>query len=258
MTRDPIVMLHGVGANRSIWRSVVPLIAEDRLVITPDLPGFGDSPALDTRFDLDAVATTLADDLAQGINEPFDLVGNSLGGAVALVLAERRPELIRRLVLAAPAGLAPRPRPLSALAGHVVGPVIKARRIVGTPLAGSPTARRLLLWGTVASPQKLAPADARAMLQASRGARSIGSAVTAVLNADLRSSVQDAQVPVGLLWGEHDRVIPARSVLSLREFIDGIPLELIPAAGHVPQIERPDEFVRALERLLTRLDRQRP
>lgn len=84
-----IVLLHGVGADRGIWRKVRDELASDRRVLAPDLPGFGDSTPVGEGFALDEAADALADGLRQRQTAAFDLVGNSLGGAVALVLALR-------------------------------------------------------------------------------------------------------------------------------------------------------------------------
>ena len=96
-----LVLVHGVATSRSIWRHVLPDLATRHMVATPDMPGFGGSPAAGPGFVLEQVADVLADALA-GLPTPFDLLGNSLGGAVAIVLAERRPELVRRLILQRP------------------------------------------------------------------------------------------------------------------------------------------------------------
>ena len=118
-----------------------PGLAERHLVATPDtpaghLPGFGASPPIGRGFVLEDVADALADALA-ALPGPVDLLGNSLGGAVAIVLAERRPELVRRLILAAPAGLAPHRAPIPMIAGRVSATVVAARRRVAPRLVGS-------------------------------------------------------------------------------------------------------------------------
>jgi pimeloyl-ACP methyl ester carboxylesterase len=108
----PLVLLHGVGTSRVVWRPVRPLLVPERLVAAPDLPGFGDSLPVGPGFALDEVADTLAEGLRARLPTPFDLIGNSLGGAVACVLAARHPGLVSRLMLAAPAGLSPLPAPI--------------------------------------------------------------------------------------------------------------------------------------------------
>lgn len=249
----PMALLHGVGADRGIWREVTRRMRDERRLIVPDLPGFGESAPLGSGFDLAKTADALAQALGDRVSEPFDLVGNSLGGAVAVALALRHPSLVRRLVLVAPAGFSPLPRLVSEPIARVAPIALTGRRVLGTPLVASGAARRLLLWGTVAAPGRLSGRDARLMLQSSRHSSRVGSAVGAVLRADLLSELADLQPPLGLLWGERDRVIPIRTMRALHAACPTAETEIISDAGHVPQLERPDEFVGALARLLARL-----
>ena len=250
----PLVLLHGVGANRAIWRCVTPALAEDHHVIAPDLPGFGESSPAGEEFELDTAAAALADRLAQCAGEPFDLLGNSLGGAVALGLAVLRPDLVRPLVLAAPAGFAPRSSPVGAAAGAFSDPAVRIRRRVGAPLARSSTARRALLWGAIAEPQRLSADEARTMLRASSGSTRIGAAVAAVLRADLRPELGRVEAPLGVICGWRDRVIPISTLRHIRAARPDVVVATIPRAAHVPQVERPAEFVAAVRRLLERLE----
>jgi pimeloyl-ACP methyl ester carboxylesterase len=254
---EPLVLLHGVGANRSIWQHAASQLARGRLVLAPDLPGFGASPPTGDGFDLNLTADAVADAIVSRGAHPFDLVGNSLGGAVAAVLACRRPELVRRLVLVAPAGFNPHPRRLSELAGHVGGSVTSLRRVFGTPLVANGIARRVLLWGSVAAPQRMAPSDARTMLQGSKGSSRIGAGIAAVLMSDLRADLAASKVPLGLIWGEHDRIVPIGALSAIRAVRPDAIAETLPDAAHVPQIEHPAEFVAVLARILERLPRSR-
>jgi len=250
---EPLVLLHGVGASRGIWRKVIDQLAADRLVLAPDLPGFGDSPPAGAAFSLEKTADALAEELSQRVREPFDLVGNSLGGAVGLILAVRRPELVRRLILVAPAGFSPRPRLASAAVGRLSDPLIRFRRVIGTPLVSVGIARRVLLWGTVDAPQQLSAQDARTMLQGSRGSSRVGAAVAEVLRSDLRSELTRLNRPLGLIWGIHDRVVPVETIRSILAVRPDVVVETIPNAAHVPQFERPAQFTLALRRVLERL-----
>jgi len=251
----PLVLLHGVGASRAVWRRVTPALSEDRHVIAPDLPGFGESVAAASGFDLDTAAEALADPLVERAGGPFDLLGNSLGGAVAFRLALMRPDLVRRLVLSAPAGFAgaPSPRALRAVAGALGDQAVAVRRIVGAPVARVSAARRALLWGAIAEPQKLNADDARMMLEASRGSTRVGAAVSAVLAADLRTDLDRLRPPLGVIWGWRDRVVPISTLRHIRATRPDVLVVTIPRAAHVPQVERPAEFVAAVRRLLDRL-----
>jgi pimeloyl-ACP methyl ester carboxylesterase len=248
---EPLVLLHGLGASRAVWRRVTPMLAADRLVLAPDLPGFGESAPAGPGFDLERAARKLAVALAD--RERFDLVGNSLGGAVALQLAVLRPDLVGRLVLSAPAGFAPAPWPLPLAAARVVGPAIALRRVFGAPLAASPIARRALLAGAIAEPQRLSAADARTMLKGSRGSTRIGPAVEAVMRADLRPLLERLEQPLGLIWGRRDRVVPIGTLERIRAVRPDAAVETFEDAAHVPQLERPEEYVAALGRIFERL-----
>jgi pimeloyl-ACP methyl ester carboxylesterase len=250
---EPIVLLHGLGASRAVWKRVAPALAADRLVLAPDLPGFGESEPAGTGFDLERAARKLALALEKRAGKPFDLVGNSLGGAVAIQLAVLRPELVRRLVLSAPAGFSPARWPLPLTAGKVVGPALALRRVFGTPLVASPTARRALLTGAIAEPQTLSATDARTMLEGSRGSKRIGPAVEAVMRADLEPLLERLERPPGLIWGRRDRVVPIATLERIRAARPEVDVEILEDAAHVPQLEQPVEYLAALERILERL-----
>ena len=244
----PLVLVHGVATSRSIWRHVVPGLAERHLVATPDMPGFGQSPPIGPGFILEDVADALADALA-ALPGPVDLLGNSLGGAVAIVLAERRPELVRRLILAAPAGLAPHRAPIPVIAGRVSATVVAARRRVAPRLVGSAAARRVLLYGLLTDPAAASAQEARATIAASRGAQRVAPAVAVVAAADLRPRLSELSVPVAFLWGDRDHLFPVSTLEDLRALVPGARAEVIVGAGHVPQLDRPGDFVAAVERL---------
>jgi pimeloyl-ACP methyl ester carboxylesterase len=251
---EPIVLLHGLGASRRLWHRVAPLLASSgRRVLAPDLPGFGESPPAGAGFEFPAVTEALAGALRHRTQEPFDLLGHSLGGAVALEFAVAHPELVRRLVLAAPAGFTPRSWPVASVAGRLAEPALAARRIAGRPLSLSPSARRVLLWGAVAEPQHLALGDAQLVLSSSGAATRLGPALSTVLRTDLRPLLDRLERPVGLVWGERDRVVPIATLDAIRKLRPGVVAETIPAAAHIPQLEQPQQFVAALQRVLERL-----
>jgi pimeloyl-ACP methyl ester carboxylesterase len=251
---EPLVLVHGVGTDRSVWRHAVPLLARERLVITLDLPGFGDSPPAGPGFPLDEVAEVVAAEGIAPAGAPVDLLGASLGGAVAVAVARRGPDLVRRLVLLSPAGFAPRPGAIAAPAGLVAAGFMYGRRLVGAPLVGNSLARRALLWGAVHDGGRLSPDDARAMVDASAGAKRVRQAVEEVVALDLRPALAELEMPLGLIRGESDRVVPESVIREIAELRPGTPVEPIPEAGHVPQIERPAEFAAAVERLLGRMN----
>jgi pimeloyl-ACP methyl ester carboxylesterase len=205
---EPLVLIHGLATTRSIWRHVAPRLAASRQVVTLDVPGFGAARPVGRGFDLEAVAADVADGLrASAVREPYDLVGHSMGAAVALTLAAREPDAVRSLVLVSPAGLRPIPYVGAAALGMAAEVYIPLRRRAAA-LAGWSWGRRLLMAGGVVDAGALQPAVVRQLVSASDGARRIGPALSAVASADLRSALAELPMPVGAVWGRGDRVIP--------------------------------------------------
>ena len=249
-TGDPLVLVHGIATDRSIWDLVVGELARGRRVITLDVPGFGDSEPAGEEFDLREVAGQIVAGLAdEGISGPFDLVGHSLGGGISIVLAATHPQLVRRLVLVAPAGLRPFPAAVSNLLAASADAVLAARR-GAAPLADTWWGRRLLLALTAADAADLPPTLARQMIEASAAAKRTAPALATITSADLRFTLAHTQMPLGVIWGEADRTVPIRALDDLLQARPDAEVLRISDAGHVPMIERPDEFVAALQTLI--------
>jgi pimeloyl-ACP methyl ester carboxylesterase len=264
---EPLVLIHGFATTRAIWTLVVPALARTRRVVTLDVPGFGESDPAGRGFELDAVSDRIARGLEEsGAGAPFDLLGHSLGAAVALTLAARRPEQVRSLVLAAPAGLGRPSAPggpypeaairflldgIRALPGGVDG-LLAARRSLA-PLTDLAWGRRLLLLTAVADAAALPPTQARLLIEASAGARRSSEALETIASADLRPLLAQIEAPLGLIWGAADRTVPLSTAHAITDARPDARLEVIEDAGHVSMVERPEAFVAAVERLVRRL-----
>ena len=247
---EPLVLLHGVATSRLIWSRVIDPLGRGRRVIAVDGPGFGESVPAGPGFELERVADMLVAGLGVG---RFDLVGHSLGGAVAVATAARHPEAVRRLVLVSPAGLDPRALRVAAALGAAAERAVNARRALGYGLVSRPRGRRAMFGATVADAGRLHPADARLLLDASDGARRVSAGVRRALEADLRDDLAAAPMPIGVIWGTADRVVPYAGLEALRRLRPDALVETLPDTGHIPQIEDPPAFVAALERLLAAL-----
>ena len=247
---DPLVLIHGLATTRTIWRHAAPRLAAGRQVVTLDVPGFGAARPVGRGFDLEVVSDRVAEHLcASGIGEPYDLVGHSMGAAVALTLAALRPAAVRSLVLVSPAGLRPIPLAAAAALGVAAELYIPLRRRAA-PLASWSWGRRLLMAGGVVDGAALEPAVVRQLVGASLGARRIGPALSAVASADLRGLLAGLPAPVGAVWGRDDRVIPPGGMQTVRRLRPEAICEVVDGAGHISMVEQPEAFVEALERVL--------
>jgi pimeloyl-ACP methyl ester carboxylesterase len=253
---EPLVLIHGLATTRQIWGMVAPSLARTRRVVTLDVPGFGESAPVGAGFELEAVADRIARGLAaRGIRAPFDLVGHSLGAGVALTLAAARPRSVRRLVLVAPAGLAEIRPPGSIVLAAAADRLLAARRRVA-PLAELRWGRRMLLALAAADGASIAPMQARLMIDASAGAQRTSAALAAITRANLSPLLRRTAVPLGVIWGTEDRTIRARKVALVRDARPDARVVMIERAGHVPMVERPEEFTAALVGLLAALDKE--
>jgi pimeloyl-ACP methyl ester carboxylesterase len=234
---------------------VLPALARARRVLTLDVPGFGQSPPAGPGFELDAVADRIAEGLAaDGLTGAFDLVGHSLGAGIALTLATRKPDAVRRLVLVAPAGLAPVPRAASIAMSAGVDGLLLARRRVGA-LTDLGWGRRLLLAFAAADPAAIAPTQARMMVEASASAQRTAAAFSTISRADLRPLLRELPQPLGVIWGDRDRTVSVRHADAIRQARPDAQIVVLHRTGHVAMVEHPEQFVAALEGLLARLDK---
>jgi pimeloyl-ACP methyl ester carboxylesterase len=241
-----IVFLHGLGGSQSTWANVLGDFAETFRIAAVDLPGHGasDKPApVATDYSLTGLANALATVIELQDLAPAIIVGHSLGGATALQLALDRPKLVRGLVLVDSAGLG----------REISGDLLD--RIESEP--SREEARGLL---------ELFFEDRRFILErgidemnAARLSPGADTAVKAIAAAAFAREGQrvvflerlgDLEAPVLLVWGELDRVIPARHALSAAESLGAPWLEIIEGVGHVPQIEAAPALVSVLKRWL--------
>lgn len=201
------ILVHGLAGSSRWWRDV-----ERRLagldVEAVDLPRSGD---LDTREEW----------LAERLGPRANLVGHSLGGLLAARLAARRPELVERLALIAPAGVPGRP-----LTGHAL-----------------PLAHAVLRLRPRHAPVVLADA-----LRA--GPLSLLASGLAAHLADVRPQLPAIVAPTLVLWGADDRLVPASQAAHWAAGIPHAQVEILPRTGHVPMVERPEEVSRLLRAFL--------
>jgi pimeloyl-ACP methyl ester carboxylesterase len=254
-TGEPVILVHGLGATKaSMLPTLGALAREGRRAIAIDLPGFGDSTkpllaAYDPPYFADAV-TALLDALDL---ERADLIGNSMGGRIAIEVGLRAPERARRLVLLAPslAWLRPRPwAPYLKLVPTQLGVIQPApRRVV----------ERIVRAVVPGSDNQWTAAGIDEFLRSYLTPRGRSAFYAAARNIYLEepdgpdgfwTRLHELRVPSLFVWGRRDPVVPFGFARHVRETLPQAEhLEL--ECGHVPQLERPRETHAAAVRFLS-------
>ncbi len=234
--RQPILLIHGFGADHTTWMFNHAELAQDRPVHAIDLPGHGGSEKDVGDGSVSALAAAvLAYMDAEGIQSAH-LVGHSLGGAIAVDIAVSAPERATALTLVAPAGL-----------GEEI-----AQEFIDGFLAES-RARKLrpVLEMLVADPQMVTADMVEEVLKFKRldGALAALQAIAAAnfsmgaQRASVREKLAGIGVPVQVVWGEGDRVLPAHHAEDLPA---SVKVTKVADAGHIPHMEKAAEVNAAI------------
>jgi pimeloyl-ACP methyl ester carboxylesterase len=242
----PVLLIHGFCASNFVWNeTLVPLSEAGFRVIAPDLIGFGFSGKPEGgEYTIEMQARMICGLMdALGVGRAT-LVGSSYGGAVAAVCALDHASRVARLVLVAGVSNDEVPRrawlrvAASPVVGEMISPVLlDARRLVKRHLRRTYAAQN----GFLLDEERIT-AHQRPLLAANTH--------RAILRTLRRWSAERIELEAGritqptlLVWGAHDREVPLRSGERLHELIKGSRLFVFPDCGHLPQEERPREFV---------------
>lgn len=228
-----VVLLHGANDQAGAWARVAPALARSRRVLVPDLPGHGESePASGPLAVTDLLAGVEALLEAESPKEPVTLVGNSLGGFLALLEAHRHPERVAHAVLVNGAAVM--------AGGGQVELLPKSREEARRALA------KLTAPGTPGLPGFVLDDIVR---------RGKGSPLERMLRSPVAELALDGRLgevraPVTLLWGESDQLLPTSYAEKLRSELKASRLAVLHTCGHVPQRECPAALLRELEMAL--------
>jgi pimeloyl-ACP methyl ester carboxylesterase len=229
---EPLVLLHGLGATGAIWEPVSGRLAQQRDVISIDLPGFGRSEPLPgdvraTPANLAAAVAGLCEEL--GLERPH-VAGNSLGAWVGLEMA--RAGHAASVTAISPAGLWGKPLGPRSFDSHALA--VRLRPLVSL-LLRSRRGRHAMLRTTMAWPERVPARAGRALVLSWIDAPGYDAA-----NHEMRADVFDPEgfpeVPVTLAWAEHDRMVsPPRP----KQYPPGARYLVLPGVGHTPTWDDP-------------------
>jgi pimeloyl-ACP methyl ester carboxylesterase len=253
-TRDgspgvPMVFVHGLSGSWQNFLENLPYFAARHRVIALDLPGFGATPmnAPET-VTIPAYATLIAA-LLDVLELPSAcLVANSMGGFIALELAETQPERVASMVLVSPAGL-------DAKAMRREGVLRGLRRLErvlvwgGTQVATRSEfvarrarLRRVAMQIAVHRPERLSGALMAEQIRQGSGKAGFVAALDALTDHDIEQGLGEIRCPTLLVWGREDRLVSVRYASRLVSAIPGARCVLLDDTGHMAMLERPARF----------------
>jgi len=252
--RGPVLLLvHGMAGSSLTWQHVIPALARRFTVVAPDLLGHGLSDKPRGEYSLGAHTDTLRDLLDALGHKRATVVGQSLGGGIAMQFAYQFPERCERLVLVNSGGLGLEVnvilRALTAPGAEYVFPLVCSPRVrdvagrVGTWLGRvgvRSTPAREEVWRSYAS---LADADARQAFF--RSLHAVIDVRGQVVSAR-RRLYRAAALPTLIVWGAEDPFIPVSHGIAAHRDIPGSRLEIFAGVGHYPHCEAPERFVQVL------------
>jgi pimeloyl-ACP methyl ester carboxylesterase len=242
--RPALLWIHGLSANWQSWLLNIPQFMGTYRCVALDLPGFGRSQMPPREISITGYARVV-DEVCEALGiSSVSVVGNSMGGFIGAELALQFPTRVERLVLVSAAGLSQenvRHEPVLAVGRMLATGAAHATAYQDT-LARRPRLRRLALLGVVRYPERLSPALTRELFQGA-GKPGFLPALEALLIYSFRDRLDGIEVPVLIVWGEFDMLVPVGDATEYERLIGANARKVVFAdTGHVPMIERPTRF----------------
>ncbi|MGB9307351.1 MAG: alpha/beta fold hydrolase [Mycobacterium sp.] len=254
-----ILLIHGIGDNSTTWNGIQAKLAQRFTVIAPDLLGHGKSDKPRADYSCAAYANGMRDLLSVLDIERVTIVGHSLGGGVAMQFAYQFPQLVERLILVSAGGVTKDVNFVLRLASLPMGseavavlrlplllPAVQlAGRIVGKALGSTGIGHDLpnMLRVLNGLPEPTASAAFSRTLRAVVDWR--GQIVTMLDRCYLTESV-----PVQIIWGTKDSVVPVRHAQMAHAAMPGSRLEIFEGSGHFPFHDDPARFIDIVQRFI--------
>jgi pimeloyl-ACP methyl ester carboxylesterase len=240
----PLLFLHGLGGIWQNWLLTIPAFMESHRCVAFDLPGFGQSEMPAGEISIPGFAR-VADAVCRelGIDGPA-VIGNSMGGFVGADLALAFPTRVSRLVLVSAAGLSTeyaRREPVLAVARAWAALTIHAGSQADAVIR-RPRLRRAALQAVVRYPERLSGPLTTELVRGA-GAPGFNDAFRALLTYSFRERLPRIDVPVLIVWGRNDILVPVEDAEAFEHLIgENARSVIFDDTGHVPMLERPSRF----------------
>lgn len=249
-----VLLLHGLGCDHTTWESVIEPLSRRYTVIAPDLLGHGQSDKPRADYTLGGFANGMRDLLTVLGIDKVTVIGHSFGGGVAMQFAYQYPERTERLMLVASGGLGPEVSPaIRAISTPGFHQVMGVLTLPGIRHAGMAGMRALSGTGLSLTRDLDEVARIYDTFRDSAARHAVRHVVKAVVDwqgqivtmAD-RAYLTEA-MPMWVVWGRDDRVIPVRHANAAAELAPNARVEVIPDSGHFPHKDHPQRFARIVQ-----------
>ena len=246
-----LLLLHGLGCDHTTWAPVIQTLARRYTVIAPDLLGHGLSDKPRGDYSVGGYANGMRDLLTVLGIDKVTVVGHSFGGGVAMQFAYQFPERTERMILVAPGGMGPEvTRAIRAITLPGFNSVMGVVTLPGLRHLTTAYLRALCATGLAATRDLDEVADIIDSFRDVKARTAIRHVVSAVV--DWRGQIVTmadrayltAAMPMCVIWGTEDHVIPVRHAGHAAEMAPGCTVEVIANAGHFPHKDHPQRFVK--------------
>lgn len=229
---EPIILVHGNGLSHGQWKYNIEPLARDHEVYALDMPGFGQSDKPDSEYGLTYYMNFLKAFMdSMGISRPT-IVGHSFGGAVAAGFAAKYSEDVTGIVLSDATGITPvGTRYNQALFKVLMNMMVRSRKVYCRPMFYNGIASSLL-------------DDVQLVTDLSESRKAFMSNCREILQCDTAytESIRTVSAPTLIVWGKNDMLLPVSDAVRYHELIPGSTMKLIDRCGHLPNVEKYQEF----------------
>ena len=223
-SQPAVVLVHGVNDHAGTWFRVAPTLARQYHVIIPDLPGHGESAPSEGPLPISLMVGKLTGVVRASGAPPITLIGNSLGGWLAMLYTLAHPQNVSRLILEASGGLA---------------------RPIESPVVARDRDEAMIILRNVHGP-KFEPPEwvIDALLQ--RATTSPMLRVTELMEHFVDGRLAEIAAPTTIVWGADDGVVPRAYAEALQQGIANATMQVIEGAAHIPHMQQPERFLACL------------
>lgn len=225
-----LIILHGWGSAGQNWQGVGQALESDELkVLTPDMPGFGQSPLLSSAWSVKDYVEWLYDYCEKRNISQFFLFGHSFGGRIAIKFAAKYPKKLKGIILCSSAGIKPKKNKILHCTNIAVARFVQWLRIEKIPVVKD-------VW------QFLRKFFYRFILRKTDYLKAQGimeQVFKNVIEEDLTPYLSQIKAPTLILWGKKDKMTPVKDAYLMHQKISNSRLQILENIGHSPHLESP-------------------